>query len=52
MSFKTLLHLDYLDGIQNYDSILKTYHSYNTAILINKPISNIKENLLKYIEMP
>ena len=49
---KTLLHFDSIDGIQNYDTILKTYHCYNTNILINKPISNIKEISLKSIEMP
>jgi len=49
---KQLLHLDSIDGIQNYDPILKSYHSYNTNILINKPISNIKEISLKSIEMP
>jgi hypothetical protein len=49
---KQLLHLDSIDGIQNYDPILKTYHCYNTNILINKPISNIKEISLKSIEMP
>ena len=52
MSFKTLLHLDSIDGNQNYDPILKTYHCYNTTILINKPIANIKEILLKSLEMP
>ena len=49
---KQLLHLDSIDGIQNYDTILKSYHCYNTNILINKPISNIKEISLKSIEMP
>ena len=49
---KTLIHLDSLDGIQNYDTILKSYHCYNTTILINKPISNIKEISLKSLEMP
>ena len=49
---KTLLHLDSLDGIQNYDPILKTRHCYNTNILINKPIPNIKEISLKSLEMP
>jgi hypothetical protein len=52
MSLKTLIHLDSLDGIQNYDPILKSYHCYNTTILINKPISNIKEISLKSLEMP
>ena len=52
MSLKTLLHLDSIDGIQNYDPILKIYHCYNTNILINKPISNIKEISLKSLEMP
>ena len=49
---KTLLYFDSIDGIQNYDTILKSYHCYNTNILINKPISNIKEISLKSIEMP
>ena len=49
---KQLLHLDSIDGIQNYDPILKTYHCYNTNILINKPIANIKEISLKSVEMP
>ena len=49
---KQLLHLDSIDGNHNYDTILKTYHCYNTNILINKPISNIKEISLKSIEMP
>ena len=49
---KTLIHLDSIDGIQNYDTILKNYHCYNTNILINKPISNIKEISLKSLEMP
>ena len=49
---KTLLHFDSIDGIQNYDTILKSYHCYNTNILINKPISNIKEISLKSLEMP
>ena len=49
---KTLLHFDSIDGIQNYDTILKSYHSYNTNILINKPISNIREISLKSLEMP
>jgi len=49
---KQLLHLDSIDGFQNYDTILKKYHCYNTNILINKPISNIKEISLKSIEMP
>ena len=48
---KTLIHLDSIDGIQNYDTILKTYHCYNTNILINKPISNIKEISLKSLEI-
>ena len=52
MSFKTLLHLDSIDGNQNYDPILKTYHCYNTTILINKSIANIKEISLKSLEMP
>ena len=52
MSLKQLLHVDSIDGIQNYDPILKIYHCYNTNILINKPISNIKEISLKSLEMP
>ena len=49
---KQLLHLDSIDGIQNYDTNLKKYHCYNTTLLINKPIANIKEISLKSIEMP
>ena len=49
---KTLLHFDSVDGIQNYDSILKTYHCYNTVIKINKPLQNIKEISLKSLEFP
>ena len=49
---KTLIHLDSVDGIQNYDTILKCYHCYNTNININKPIRNIKEISLKSLEMP
>ena len=49
---KQLLHLDSIDGNQNYDTILRTYHCYNTNILINKPIANIKEITLKSVEMP
>ena len=49
---KQLLHLDSIDGNQNYDTILRTYHCYNTNILINIPIANIKEISLKSIEMP
>ena len=49
---KTLIHLDSVDGIQNYDTILKSYHCYNTNININKPIRNIKEISLKSLEMP
>ena len=52
MSLKTLLHLDSIDGVQNYDPIFKIYHCYNTNILINKPISNINKILLKSLEMP
>ena len=52
MSFKTLLHLDSIDGNQNYDPILKNYHFYNTTVLIYKNISNIKEILLKSFEFP
>jgi len=49
---KQILHLDSLDGILNYDPILRTKHCYNTNILVNKPIPNIKEISLKSIEMP
>jgi len=49
---KTLIHLDSIDGIHNYDTILKSYHCYNTNININKPIRNIKEISLKSLEMP
>ena len=44
------MYLDFIDGIQNYDPILKSYHCYNTNILINKPILNTKEILLKSLE--
>ena len=49
---KQLLHLDSVDGVQNYDPILKSYHSYNCNIKINKPITNIKEISLKSVEFP
>ena len=49
---KTLLHFDSVDGIQNYDSILKSYHCYNTAIKINKPLQNMKEISLNSLEFP
>ena len=49
---KQLLHLDSVDGSNNYDPILKTYHTYNTNIKINKPITNIKEISLKSVEFP
>ena len=49
---KQLIHLDSVDGVQNYDPIIKTYHCYNTNIKINKPISNIKEISLKSLEFP
>ena len=49
---KQLLHLNSVDGVQNYDPILKTYHCYNTMIKINKPIANIKEISLKSVEFP
>ena len=49
---KQLLHLDSIDGINNYDPILKSYHCYNTNILINNPLKNIKEISLKSLEMP
>ena len=39
---KQLLHLDSVDGVQNYDPILKGYHSYNCNIKINKPITSIQ----------
>ena len=51
MSLKTLLHLDSIDGIQNYDPMLKIYHCYNTNIFINKQISHIKVISLKSLEM-
>ena len=44
---KTILHFDSIDGIQNYDTILKKYHCYNTTIKINNPLKNIKEISLK-----
>ena len=46
MSLKTLLHLDAKGGIQNYDPILKIYNCYSQNVLINKPVSSIKEILL------
>ena len=49
---KTLLHFDSIDGQMNYDPILKTNHSYNTTIKINKPLQKIKEISLKSLEMP
>ena len=49
---KQLLHLDSVDGVMNYDPILKAYHTYNTNIKINKPITNIKEISLKSVEFP
>ena len=49
---KQLLHLDSVDGIQNYDPILKSYHCYNANIKINNPITNIKEISLKSVEFP
>ena len=49
---KTILHFDSIDGIQNYDTILKKYNCYNTTIKINNPLKNIKEISLKSIEMP
>ena len=49
---KTLLHFDSIDGIPNYDTILKKYHCYNTVIKINKSLTNIKEISLKSLEMP
>ena len=49
MSLKSLLHLDSIDLIKDYDPILKTYHCYNTNILNNKPILNIKLNIIKVI---
>ena len=42
MPFKTLLHLNFIDGLQNYDPILKIFYCYNTTILINKPIDKYK----------
>ena len=52
MSLKQLLHFDTVDGIKNYDPILKSYHCYNTNLLINKPLTNIKEISLKSLEFP
>lgn len=52
MSLKTLLHLDSIDGIQNYDTNLNLYHCYNTNLKLNKPITNIKLISLKSIELP
>lgn len=49
---KTLLHIDSIDGIMNYDTILKTYHAYNTNIKINQSVTNIKEISLKSLELP
>ena len=49
---KQLLHLDSVDGVQNYDPILKTYHTFNINLKINKPISNLKEISLKSVEFP
>ena len=49
---KTLLHFDSYDGIEIFDSLLKTTHCYNTTIKINKPLQNIKEITLKSLEMP
>ena len=49
---KQLLHLESVDGVQNYDPILKSYHTYNTNMKINKPITNIKEISLKSVEFP
>jgi hypothetical protein len=49
---KTILHFDSVDGIQNYDTILKTTHCYNTTIKINNPLRHIKEISLKSLEMP
>ena len=40
---KSLLHIDSIDGVMNYDAILKSYHTYNTNIKINQSVSNIKE---------
>ena len=49
---KSLLHIDSLDGVMNYDTILKSYHVYNTNIKINQSVTNIKEISLKSIELP
>jgi len=49
---KSLLHIDSIDGIMNYDTILKTYHAYNTNIKINQSVTNIKEISLKSLELP
>ena len=49
---KSLLHVDSIDGIMNYDTILKTNHAYNTNIKINQSVTNIKEISLKSLELP
>ena len=49
---KTLLHIDSLDGVMNYDTILKSNHVYNTNIKINQTVTNIKEISLKSIKLP
>ena len=49
---KTLLHIDSIDGVMNYDTILKTNHVYNTNIKINQTVTNIKEISLKSMELP
>ena len=49
---KSLLHIDSIDGIMNYDTILKTNHAYNTNIKINQSVTNIKEISLKSLELP
>ena len=43
MSLKTILNFNSIDEIQNYNPILKINHCYNTNILIEKQILNIKE---------
>ena len=52
MSLKTLLLLNSIDGIQNYDPILIIYYCFNTNILIYIQISNIREKLLISLKMP
>ena len=46
---KALSHFDSIDGIMNYDTILKTNHCYNTTIKINKPLRKYKRNIFKIV---